>query len=161
VIALWCTTREIINTTGTATIQRYESEKTAVANSITTHGTSNPVRIAVDHAARRTSSRRLGRITEFGHAWATSSAVMAVRATKKPPRATTNTGHDGTYTASHRRSWNTSNGAGALTCGAPASAVCGPRRLTIASSPTARPTATARSTGRSRRRARSSAIGRT
>jgi hypothetical protein len=108
VIALWWTTSEIKTTTGTATIQRYESENTALAKSMTTQGTRSTVRIAVDHAARRTSSRALGRATVVGHAFATSTAVIAVRATKSPASATANTNHDGTYTASHRRSWNTS-----------------------------------------------------
>src|SRR4029079_2730521 len=67
VTALWCTTSESIATTGTATIQRYESENTPAANSITTHGTRSTARIAVDHAARRTSSRPGGRGTLTGH----------------------------------------------------------------------------------------------
>src|SRR3954471_4536131 len=99
VIALWCTTSEIITSTGTATIHRYESESTAVAKSIPTHGTSSSVRIPLDHAARRTSSRALGRATADGHACATSTAVIAVRATRNPASATANTGHEGTYTA--------------------------------------------------------------
>ena len=48
VIALWCTITEIITTTGTATIHRYESESTAVANSSTTHG----IRIIVEQRGR-------------------------------------------------------------------------------------------------------------
>ena len=111
----WWISNAMPRATGTATKNGHDTDTTAMPNSSPAHGTSRTAALTVNTAVRRSSTGHDGIAMSRGQAARTRAASISVRKATSATASSARPSQDRWNTSSQRRSWNTPNGAGAVT----------------------------------------------